>query len=192
MCRAAVGIGPAHHEAPVGQVGQGGPHLLARDDPLVAVALGPGLDVGQVAAGVGLGIALAPQLGSLTDRREEAGLLLGRAVMDQGRAEQPLAHDVDPARGGGAGVLLVEDDLLGHGGPATPVLDRPAQAGPASPRQHLLPTLAHLEAEGLVPRAAAAPELGEFTHQVLRQEVADLLAEGHVLGAVAKIHRRGA
>ena len=76
--------------------------------------------------------------------------------------------------------------------PAAPVLDRPAQAGPAASRQHLLPAPAHLEAEGLVARAPAAPELGEFPHQVLLQEVADLPAERHVLGAVAQIHRRGA
>jgi hypothetical protein len=162
------------------------------DDPLVAVALGPGLDVGQVAPGVGLGIALAPQLGPLADGRQEASLLLGGAVVDQGRAEQALAHDVDPAGRCGPGVLLVEDDLLGHGGPAASVLDRPTEAGPAAPRQHFLPPPAHLEAEGLVARTAPAPQLGEFAHQVLPQEGADLLAEGHILGAVAQIHRRGA
>ena len=134
MWRADAGIGPAHDEAPVRLVGQGRPDLLARDHPLVAVADGPRLDVGQVAARVGLGVALAPQLGALPDRREEARLLLGRAVVDQGRAEQPLAHDVDPARRRGPGVLLVEDDLLGHGGAPAAVLDRPAQAGPAAPR----------------------------------------------------------
>ena len=187
-----IGVGPAHHEAPVGQVGQRRPHLLPGDHPLVAVALGPGLDVGQVAAGVGLGVALAPELGALPDRREEAGLLLGRAVVDQRRAEQPLAHDVDPPGGGGPGVLLVEDDLLGHGGAPPTVLDRPAQAGPAAPGQHLLPAPTHLEAEGLVARAAPAAELRELAHQVLLQEGPDFLTERHVLGAVAQIHRRGA
>ena len=92
----------------------------------------------------------------------------------------------------GPGVLLVEDDLLGHGGAPAAVLDGPAQAGPAAPGQHLLPAPAHLEAEGLVARAAPAPELGELPDQVLLEEGADLLAERHVLGAVAQVHRRGA
>ena len=46
-----------------------------------------------------------------------------------------------------------------------------------------------LEAERLVTRAAPAPELGELAHQVLVEEAADLLAEGHVLGPVSQIHR---
>ena len=85
-----VGIGAADHEAPVGLVGQRGPHLLPGDDPLVAVPHRPGLDVGQVAAGVGLRIALAPQLGALPDGRQEALLLGLGPVVDQGGPEQPL------------------------------------------------------------------------------------------------------
>ncbi len=185
-------VGPAHDEAPVRLVGEGCPDLLPRHDPLVAVADGSRLDVGQVASRVGLGVALAPQLGALPNGRQEAGLLRGRAVVDQGRAEEPFTHDVDAAGRGGAGVLLVEDDLLGHAGPPAAVLDRPAEAGPAAPRQHLLPAPAHLEAEGLVARAAPAPQLGELPDQMLGQEAPDLLAERHVLGAVAQIHRRGA
>ena len=57
-------------------------------------------DVGQVAAGVGLGVALAPQLGAGHDRRQEAPLLLGGAEGDQRRAEQRLADVADPARAG--------------------------------------------------------------------------------------------
>ena len=144
-------VGPAHHEAPVRQVGQRCPHLLPGDHPLVAVTYGPRHDVGQVAARVGLGVALAPQLVPLADRREEPGLLLGRAVVDERRTEEAFAHDVDPPRSRRPGVLLVENDLLGHGGAPPAVLDRPAQAGPPAARQHLLPAAPHLEAEGLVP-----------------------------------------
>ena len=42
-------------------VGQRRPDLLAGDEPFVAVTDGFGLDVGEVAAGVGFGIALAPE-----------------------------------------------------------------------------------------------------------------------------------
>ena len=58
--------------------------------------------------------------------------------------------------------------------------------------QHPLPAPAHLEAERLVARAAAASQLGELPHQVLLEEPADLQPERHVLGAVAQIHRPGA
>ena len=105
--------GPGQHEAPVGPVGERGPHLLAGRRPLVAVggSVGPGGDVGQVAAGVRLGVALAPQLLARHDRRQEPGLLLRRAEGDHGRAEQRLADVAQPAGRPGPGVLLVVDDV---------------------------------------------------------------------------------
>ena len=57
-----LGIGPGHQHAPVGDVGQGVPHLLPGDHPLVAVADGPGGQAGQVRAGPGLAEQLAPRL----------------------------------------------------------------------------------------------------------------------------------
>ena len=133
------GLGPAHHEAPVGLVGQRRPDLLAGDHPLVPVEYRLGLHVGQVAPGVGLRVALAPQLGAGHDGREEPGLLRGGPVLDEGGAEQALPEDADPARGLGPHVLLVEDDLVGDGGPPAAVLGRPAETGPAAGGQHLLP-----------------------------------------------------
>ena len=62
-----VRIGAAHHEAPVGLVRQRRPDLLSGDHPLVAVTDRPRLDVGQVASGVGLRIALAPQFVALPE-----------------------------------------------------------------------------------------------------------------------------
>src|SRR5260370_3614208 len=52
--------------SPVGVVGVGGPDFLAVDDEIVAVALGAGLQRGEVRSGIRLGIALAP-----ADRSEE-------------------------------------------------------------------------------------------------------------------------
>ena len=60
-----VGIGAGQQEDVVGELGLGGPHLLAVDDPLVAVELGPRLQRGQVAAGVGFGEPLAPGDGAV-------------------------------------------------------------------------------------------------------------------------------
>ena len=109
-----VGVGAAHHEDPVGDVAEAGPHLLAVDDPLVAVEHGRGLHVGEVGAGVGLAEPLAPVLVGAQDRREEALLLLVGAEHHQRRPEQLLAEEAGAARPAGAGVLLVEDHLLGE------------------------------------------------------------------------------
>ena len=66
-----LGVGAAEDEAPVGPLGVRGPDLLARDHPLVVLEDRLGLDVGEVGAGVGLGVALAPQLGPPADGIEE-------------------------------------------------------------------------------------------------------------------------
>ena len=55
-----VGVGAGEQEAVVGELGLGGPHLLAVDHPLVAVEHGRGLERREVGAGVGLAEALAP------------------------------------------------------------------------------------------------------------------------------------
>ena len=97
-------------------------------------------DVGEVGAGVGLGVALAPQL------RRRAGSRAGTARCCSG---VPKAISVGPSspspmwptRAGraGAGVLLVEDDLLEQRQPAAAVLRGPAEAGPAVPRRGAAP-----------------------------------------------------
>ena len=58
-------------------------------------------------------------------------LLLVGAELDQRRAEQLLAEVVDQLRRVRAGVLLVEDDLLGQAEAAAAVLLGPAETGPA-------------------------------------------------------------
>ena len=55
-------VGAGQQDAPAGDVGVAGPDLLAVDDPLVAVALGPGGERGQVGAGTRLAEELAPDL----------------------------------------------------------------------------------------------------------------------------------
>ena len=57
-----VGVGAGEHEDVVGEVAGGRPDLLPVDDPLVAVEHGPAAEVAEVGAGVGLGVALAPQV----------------------------------------------------------------------------------------------------------------------------------
>ena len=82
--RVGIGAGQQHH--PVGHVGERRPHLLAVDDVVVAVLHRPRLQRGQVGAGVGLRVALAPDLLAGEDLRRVALLLLLGAVRDDRRA----------------------------------------------------------------------------------------------------------
>ena len=65
-------VGAHQAEAPVGLVGVGGPDLLAVDQPVVALVLALGLQAGEVGAGAGLGIALAPADLAVHDLRQDA------------------------------------------------------------------------------------------------------------------------
>ena len=66
-----VGVGAGQQHAEVGEVRPRGPHLLAGDDPLVAVALGVGGERREVGARARLAEQLAPHLLVAHDRREE-------------------------------------------------------------------------------------------------------------------------
>ncbi len=57
-----VRIGPGQEHAEIGDLSSRGPHLLPGHYPLVAVALGPALQAGQVRAGSRLAEQLAPGL----------------------------------------------------------------------------------------------------------------------------------
>ena len=101
-------------DAPVGDVGPGGPDLGTVDDVPVAVADGPGSQRGQVRTGLRLAEQLAPVLGVVQHRREEA-VLLGLGAAGDDRRAGPSHAD------GGAGDAnpgppeLVVDDELGDG-----------------------------------------------------------------------------
>ena len=62
LCFGASGSVRVEHEDVVGEVARRRPDLLAVDDPLVAVELGPAPEVAEVRAGVRLGVALAPDV----------------------------------------------------------------------------------------------------------------------------------
>ena len=98
LCAVGVRVGAHHREAPLRAVRERRPHLLAVDDPLVAVEHGARLHVRQVGAGVGLRVALAPQLLDRLDLREEALLLRLGAVRDQRGREQALAEEAHTRR----------------------------------------------------------------------------------------------
>jgi hypothetical protein len=64
-------VGAAQAEDPVGVLRQRGPGLLAVDDPAVALALGLGLERGEVRARARLGKALAPPVVDIGDARQK-------------------------------------------------------------------------------------------------------------------------
>ena len=71
LCFGDVGVGAGDQLAPLGELGARAPHLLAVDDPLVAVALGAAAERGEVRAGAGLGEQLAAQLASGEEARDQ-------------------------------------------------------------------------------------------------------------------------
>ena len=75
-------IGAGQHEAAVGVVGVARPDLVPGDDVLVAVAVGPGAQRGEVRAGVGLAEALAPPVAPVDDAGQEPLLDVVVAVLE--------------------------------------------------------------------------------------------------------------
>jgi hypothetical protein len=160
-------LGARHHKAPLRQVRQRRPHLLTVDHPLVAVEFGCRRHIGQVTAGAGFRVALAPKFGDVEDLRQEALLLFRRAVGDQRRPEQFLAEVIDLVGRVRAGVLLVERDAVCDRKAPPAVLDRPAQEGKAGGRQMLVPRPSFLERLVLATRSPEAFERGEFADDVV-------------------------
>ncbi len=157
----AVWIGPADHERPLGHLSQRGPDLLAGDQPPVADQAGPSGDVGQVGAGIGLGVPLAPVLGAGEDGWNEPILLLQCPVGDDGRAEQGEADVGDAARCPSLDVGLVEDNLFGQGGVTATQALWVVEAQPSARGQLALPSQEDLGLNVLLADAAPASQVGD-------------------------------
>ena len=104
-------IGAGQQDAPAGDVGVAGPHLLPVEDVVVAVALGPQRQRRQVGAGAGLAEQLAPELLARQQRPQPPFLLLGRPGIEQRRPGPPDADGVDGPAHPGRPQLLVDDQL---------------------------------------------------------------------------------
>ncbi len=143
-----VGVGAREQQPVGGELGVGGPHLLAAQPPAAVVLLARACLHGrEVRAGGGLGEQLAPDLVAVEHRPEVAGLLLLRAVGDDRGAEHADADRVEDAGHFRARDLLVADDLLDR----TETL--PAEVlGPGHAREPALGELA-------LPRAARGDDL---------------------------------
>ena len=111
-CFFDVRVGAGQQEAVVGVMSLSGPHLLAVDDPLVAVEDGRGLQRCEIAARVRLRESLAPPGLTLQDPREEFLLLFLGAPLQDGRPDERVTEEVTAHRRLRPGELL--------GGPRRP------------------------------------------------------------------------
>src|SRR5262249_5885509 len=160
------------------------------DYPLVAVAARLRLHVGQIGSGVGLRVALAPQLLAAGDRRQETPLLRRTAERDDGRPEQRFADVSEPAGRPGAGVLLEEEELRHERQPAPAVRLRPADAGPTGGPQHAIPGTPFVDQHMLVAGAPAAAQRRELAGEMVSQPACDLGPEGFVAVSETQVHAR--
>ena len=127
-----LGVGARQQQAVGGELGVGGPHLLAVEDPGAVVLLARArLHRREVRAGGGLGEELAPHLVAVEHRREVARLLLLGAVGDDRRPEHADADDVEDAGHARPRDLLADDDLLDRPRPWPPTST--GQVTPARP-----------------------------------------------------------
>jgi hypothetical protein len=94
-----------------------------------------------------------------------------------------LAEVIHQLRPVSAGVLLVEDGLLGETEPAAAVLLRPAETGPAVLGEVTVPGEAFLTHVLAGARAAHAPQVRPLAREMLVEPGAYLVAEGIVVCA---------
>ena len=139
-----IGVRSCQQEDVVGELGLGGPDLLAVDDPLVAVELGACRERREVAPGIGLGEPLAPRDRAVQDARDELPLLLLGSPLQDGGSDERVPEEVGPQWRLCPGELLVQHDLLEQGQTPAPVLGGPAGADPAAVPQLLDPLLVEL------------------------------------------------
>src|SRR5262244_2035418 len=98
-----------------------GPHLLTVDGEMVSPVDRTGAQARQIAAGIGLGKALAPQFVGIENSWQMALLLLLGAPINEARAEQIETAGAREDRRAGARVFLVEDNLLHKAGAAAAI-----------------------------------------------------------------------
>src|SRR6266571_4498161 len=143
-----VGVRPREQHHPVGDVRDGGPHLLAVDDEVLAVLHRARLQRREVAPRVRLGVALTPDLLAREDLRRVPPLLLVRAPGDDRRARHADAEDVQDGRRLRERHLLLEDHLLHEREPGAPGLLRPREPDEAVVVELALPLAQELVGVG--------------------------------------------
>src|SRR5208282_3606402 len=121
---------------------------------MIALQFGARLQRGEIGAGAGLRISLAPADFTARDFRQMLFLLRLVAVLQQRRTEHPDAEAVERRAASERGHFLAQDFRLVARKPAAAVLARPFGHRPALGRHALHPLLLRIGLEG---DAAAAP-----------------------------------
>ena len=146
-CLATLGIGACEKDPESRHVRVGGPHLLAGDDPPVAVLGRPGPEPGQVGARCRLAEELAPDLLARQKRRKVAVLLLSSSGMHEGRACPADPDRIEGPSDPRGPQLLVDDELVDRARGEAPgprpvrcdvarLAPAPAAAGPGGRASH--------------------------------------------------------
>ena len=107
-----VGLAADQAEHPVGGIGRAGPNLLAVDDPPLALQNRAGGQAGQVAAGVGFGVAFAPDDFPAQRGADETLLLLLGAQLQQRGNQIGDSLSTQPRCDLGPGELFGDDVRL--------------------------------------------------------------------------------
>ncbi len=128
---------------------------------MITLALGAGLQAGEVRAGIGLRIALGPEMVGAEDGRQEAALLVVAAEGVDDRSDIGDAHRDEP---GCAffGEGLLEQPALQRLPPLAAPFAGPMAPHPAAGMENLLPALV----------------IGAVQHEVLIDLAADVLRQG--------------
>jgi hypothetical protein len=162
------------------------PDLLAVDHPLVAVELGLAAEVAEVGAGVGLAVALAPQVLTREDARQEVALLLLGTPLDDRVADHLDAEHVVGPTAWDAGLLelLGQDHVFERREVRAAVLLGPGDTEVVVLVQRAAPVLGELVGGVVVEGTDPLP----VRRQVLGQEGLHLLPVHLGLGRIMHVH----
>ena len=130
---------PGEQEHVVGVLGPRGPHLLAVDDPLVAVDDGRGLERREIGTRIGFAEPLTPRDLTLQDLRKEVLLLILGSPLQNGGTDERVTEEVSTQRSAGTVELLVGDHVLHHRKALAAILLRPRSADPSAAAELLGP-----------------------------------------------------
>ncbi len=180
VLRLGAALGADQQEDPVGLRAHGGPGLLSVDHPLAVFQARLGAQAGQVGAGVGLAVALAPDVFAAENARQEARPLRLVAIADQQWAEHGHAA-VGQARAAVLLHFLHHDQLLAGAQPHAAVLPGPAGTQPALARQQQVPL-----AGFLAPQATG--RIADALRIVGGDPLTDHQAKGVVIETVVVAH----
>src|SRR5215472_10991756 len=181
------GIGAHQQHAPVRDMRQRGPYLLAVDDEVIAVKLGSRPQGREIRSGTRFGKSLAPDFFAGEDFAQMTPLLLLGSVREYGGAGQEQPDDVERMRRVRARLLFAKDCALHQARVLTAEL-----AGPFQPEQTVVVQAALPAAQEIHVGVALGRDIAGRTpslRQTGLQEVAYPLSERLFLRAVIQVQR---